>query len=62
MGVLGSIGSKTQQLIELATIPRSTITRMETCRRVGKADDGTFHCIARTALLPTRAASGPASP
>jgi len=31
--------------------PRSSITRMETCRRVGKADDGTFHCITRTALL-----------
>lgn len=32
-------------------IPRSTITRMETCRRVGKADDGTFRCIARTEFL-----------
>ncbi|PPJ43123.1 hypothetical protein C0063_07875 [Pseudoxanthomonas sp. KAs_5_3] len=47
---------------KLEVIPRSAITRMETCRRVGRADDGTFHCITRTALLPTRAASGPASP
>ena len=31
--------------------PRTAITRMETCRRVGKADDGTFHCITRVAIL-----------
>jgi hypothetical protein len=31
--------------------PRSSITRMETCRRVGKADDGTFHCINRMKIL-----------
>jgi len=29
---------------------RSDIARMETCRRVGKADDGTFHCITRAPL------------
>lgn len=32
-------------------MPRSMITRMETCRRVSRADDGTFHCIGRMALL-----------
>lgn len=32
-------------------IPRSAVTRMETCRRVSNADDGSIHCIARTALL-----------
>jgi hypothetical protein len=32
-------------------IPRSTVSRMETCRRVNRADDGTFRCISRTALL-----------
>lgn len=31
--------------------PRASINRMETCRRVEKSDDGTFHCAARTALL-----------
>lgn len=36
---------------KLEVIPRSAITRMETCRRIGKADDGRFHCITRTALL-----------
>ena len=36
---------------KLEVIPRSAITRMETCRRIGKADDGAFHCITRTALL-----------
>lgn len=32
-------------------MPRSAMTRMETCRRVGRADGGTFHCIARNAIL-----------
>lgn len=32
-------------------IPRSTVTRMETCRRIGRADDGALHCITRNALL-----------
>lgn len=32
-------------------IPRAMVTRMETCRRVAKADDGRLHCITRTALL-----------
>lgn len=32
-------------------IPRSTVTRMETCRRISKADDGALACIARTDLL-----------
>lgn len=32
-------------------VPRSTVSRMETCRRVSKADDGSFHCITRTAWL-----------
>lgn len=32
-------------------VPRSTVTRMETCRRVNRADDGSLRCIARTALL-----------
>lgn len=32
-------------------VPRSTVTRMETCRRISKADDGTFRCITRAALL-----------
>lgn len=31
--------------------PRASIHRMETCRRVKKSDDGTFHCAARTVLL-----------
>ena len=31
-------------------VPRSTVTRMETCRRVSKIDDGTFRCITRAAL------------
>ena len=31
--------------------PRSAVTRMETCRRVGKTDDGRFHCLKRTELL-----------
>jgi len=29
---------------------RSTVTRVETCRRISKADDGTFRCT-RAALL-----------
>ena len=32
-------------------VPRSTVSRMETCRRVNRADDGSFRCITRTALL-----------
>jgi hypothetical protein len=32
-------------------IPRSTVTRMETCRRISKADDGTLACTARTDML-----------
>lgn len=32
-------------------VPRSTVTRMETCRRVNRADDGSLRCMARTALL-----------
>lgn len=32
-------------------VPRSTVTRMETCRRISKADDGMFRCVARTDLL-----------
>lgn len=32
-------------------VPRAMVTRMETCRRINKADDGRFHCITRTALL-----------
>lgn len=32
-------------------VPRSTVTRMETCRRVNRADDGSLRCITRTALL-----------
>jgi hypothetical protein len=32
-------------------LPRAAVSRMETCRRVNRADDGTFHCIGRMALL-----------
>ena len=32
-------------------IPRSTVTRMETCRRISKAGDGTLACTARTDIL-----------
>lgn len=32
-------------------VPRSMVTRMETCRRITKADDGEFRCITRAALL-----------
>ena len=32
-------------------VPRSAVTGMETCRRIGKADDGTFRCIARMDIL-----------
>jgi hypothetical protein len=32
-------------------VPRSSITRMETCRRISKSDDGMFRCTTRTELL-----------
>lgn len=32
-------------------VPRPTVSRMETCRRVTKTDDGSFRCMTRTALL-----------
>ena len=36
---------------KIDVVPRSSITRMETCRRVEKTDGGNFQCITRTALL-----------